>query len=94
MTVRAKFRCNSVTFHGDHTDPNVGRRYNLTAVYDHSTEENRRFTKATPWAELNMTVDNPAAVLEVGQEYYLDFTPCAEANALGEETVEDYSRDV
>lgn len=76
--IRAKFRVNSVTFHGDHTNPDASRRYQLTAIYDTSTPENERFTKATPWAELNMTVDNPAAVLEVGKMYYLDFTEATE----------------
>jgi hypothetical protein len=39
--------------------------------------ENGRFTKATPWGELRMNLDNPEAGIqfEVGQQYYLDFTP-------------------
>lgn len=74
MSMRAKFRVNSVTFYGDHTNPDASRRYELSAIYDTTTEENRRFTKATPWGELKMTVDNPAARLEVGKVYYLDFT--------------------
>jgi hypothetical protein len=74
-TIRAKFRCNAVEFYGDPADPNAGRNYTLSAVYDTSTPENERFTKATPWAELKMRVDNPAARFEVGKIYYLDFTP-------------------
>jgi hypothetical protein len=43
-------------------------------VYDHTTEENRRFTKATPFGELRMRVDNPAVKFDTGVFYYLDFT--------------------
>ena len=75
MAIRAKFRCNSVTFNGDPTDDNTSRSYNLSPVYDTSTPENARFTKATPWGELKLNVDNPEARFEVGKFYYLDFTP-------------------
>lgn len=96
-TMRAKFRVHSVTFRGDHTNPTTTREYTLGAIYDTSTPENERFTLATPWADMKMQVTNPAAVLTVGEDYYLDFTPCnpVQAAALrGEETVEDHSRDV
>lgn len=72
--MRAKFRCAKVSFFGDPTNPDISRQYTLTAVYDTTTEENRRFTKATPWGELTISVDNPSARLEVGKNYYLDFT--------------------
>lgn len=72
--IRAKFRVASVTFYGDPANPDASRQYTLTAIYDNTTEENRRFTKATPWGELKMNVDNPAAQFEVGKVYYLDFT--------------------
>ena len=75
MAIRAKFRCNSVTFNGDPTDDNTSRSYKLSPVYDTSTPENARFTKATPWGELTLNVDNPAARFDVGQFYYVDFTP-------------------
>lgn len=68
--IRAKFRCNSVQNNGP-TQPAV---IAFTAVYDADTEENARFTKHTPSGALSMTVDNPAAVFEPGQHYYLDFT--------------------
>ncbi|TAV48427.1 hypothetical protein ELI30_09000 [Rhizobium leguminosarum] len=67
-TVRAKFRCsgkegNTCFFH--------------TVWSEDIQSENGRFTVATPWGELRMTVDNPSAAIqfEPGQEYYLDFTP-------------------
>ena len=75
MAIRAKFRCNAVEFRGDPTDPKTQRTYTLNAIYDTSTPENERFTVATPYAELKMLVSNPAAVLEIGRDYYLDFTP-------------------
>lgn len=95
--MRAKFRCNTVKFSGDPTDPNASRTYELTAVYDDGTEENRRFNRYTPYGQLQITVDNPDAKLTVGEMYYLDFTPCNPTEAAawrGEETVEDHSRDV
>jgi hypothetical protein len=79
--MRAKFRCNSVSFRGDHEDPNTPRTYELSAVYDTRTEENARFAKATPLGTLTIQVDNPAASLQVGEEYYLDFIACAIAEA-------------
>lgn len=72
--IRAKFRVTEVTFFGDHTDPKATKRYKLTAIYDNSTPENERFTKATPFGELNMTVDNPDVQMKSGDIYYLDFT--------------------
>ena len=75
MAVRAKFRCNSVEFWGDPANDETPRTYALQAIYDTSTPENERFTKATPTGELRMRVDNPAARFEVGAYYYLDFTP-------------------
>lgn len=72
---RAKFRCSAVEFQGKPTDENAPRIFTFAAVYDTSTEENKRFTKATPWGEIKMRVDNPAVTFEVGTFYYLDFTP-------------------
>lgn len=39
--------------------------------------ENARFTKATPWGDIEMGIDNPAAIeqFEVNKTYYVDFTP-------------------
>jgi hypothetical protein len=78
---RAKFRCNAVEFQGDPDNSETPRIYTFAAVYDTSTEENKRFTKATPWGELKMNVDNPAARLEVGKVYYLDFTEVVASDA-------------
>lgn len=76
IKARAKFRCAAVEFLGD---PALGaavpRVYTFTAVYDTSTEENLRFTRATPWGEIKMRVENPDVVFTPNEFYFLDFTP-------------------
>lgn len=67
--VRAKFRCASIEFHADPAASDSPRTYTFSAV---------RFTKATPWGDIKMRVDNPAVSFEIGKLYYLDFTPAAE----------------
>lgn len=73
--VRGKFRCNMVSFFGDPADPQTGRQFTFTAVYDTSTPENKRFATATPYGEVKMNVSNPDVSFEYGKEYYLDLTP-------------------
>jgi hypothetical protein len=68
VRVRAKFSCSG----------REGNTVFLHTVYSEDIQsENGRFTKATPWGELRMNVDNPDAAIqfEVGKQYYLDFTP-------------------
>lgn len=68
VRVRAKFACSG----------KEGSTVFLHTVWSEDIQsENGRFTKATPWGELRMNVDNPDAAIhfEVGKEYYLDFTP-------------------
>lgn len=74
ITARAKFRCNAIEFWADPADPGSARTYTFSAVYDTSTEENKRFTKATPWGEMKMRVDNPNVRFEIGKYYYLDLS--------------------
>lgn len=76
--MRAKFRCHSVEFHGKPENEETARTYTLSAVYDTSTPENERFTKATPWGDIKIRIDNPAARFEVGEYYYIDFTKVVE----------------
>ena len=69
--VRGKFTLSSITSH------NYGAQtFNFSAVYDNGTEENKRYAKATPSGQLQMTVDNPPAqaFFELGKAYYLDFS--------------------
>ncbi|RVO74424.1 hypothetical protein [Sinorhizobium medicae] len=66
--VRAKFMCSG----------KEGTTVFLHTVYAEDIQsEDGRFTKATPWGELRMNVDNPDAAIqfEPGKSYYLDFTP-------------------
>lgn len=74
-TARGKFRCAAVEFHGDPADITTPRTFTFSAIYDTTTPENERFTRATPWGELKMRVDNPDVGFEVGRHFYLDFTP-------------------
>jgi hypothetical protein len=69
MNVKAKFRCNSVQDFG----PGRPTSVEFMAMYDASTPENERFTKATPSGSLTMTVDNPDVVFRPGRNYYLTF---------------------
>ena len=72
MTVRCKLRCNSVRFFNQ--DNTGSREYTFGAVYDMSIPEDRRFQRATPYAEFKIMVDNPAVYdrFEVGRDYYFD----------------------
>lgn len=80
MPVRAKFRCMSETNKKwGPDDSQVSRSYEFMAVYDETTEEDRRFAKSTPSGNLTIQVDNPAVSFKPGQTFYLDFTPVEEA---------------
>jgi len=70
MATRAKFRCNSIEDFGG-----ISKKVKLSAIYDPgANNEDGGFTKATPWGELQMSIDNPAAScqFEIGKMYYLD----------------------
>jgi hypothetical protein len=72
MAVRSKVRCNAKGENEVH----------FTTVYepDESRDsENARFTKATPWGDIRMGIDNPDALaqFEVNKTYYVDFTPAS-----------------
>lgn len=72
MAVRAKVMCESIE----------GNAVSFHTVYETDEQkgadpENVRFTKATPWGNIKLGIDNPAALnqFEVGKSYYVDFTP-------------------
>ncbi len=72
MSTRAKFKCDKVEDYGQ------SKKVTLSAVYEGElgpSEENKRFTKATPWGEIGLTIDNPAASCQFrpGRTYYVDF---------------------
>lgn len=71
-SVRAKVNCTRKD----------GSSVEFTTVYETDDQkgadpENVRFTKATPWGQIKMGIDNPAALerFTVGEQYYVDFTP-------------------
>lgn len=68
--VRAKVTCDGID----------GNNIVFRTVYETDASrdsENARFTKATPWGEIKMGIDNPAALgqFKVGESYYVDFSP-------------------
>lgn len=67
--VRAKFRVHSVEDFGQ------SKTVKLGAVCADEIEENQRYHRYTPFGELKMTIDNPAASerFEEGKTFYLDF---------------------
>lgn len=70
MAVRAKVRCDKIE----------GNAVEFQTVYEPDgtkNDENARFTQATPWGNIRLGIDNPAALsqFEPGKEYYVDFTP-------------------
>lgn len=74
MSVRAKVNCTK----------KQGNEVCFTTVYEtdetkSADPEDVRFTKATPWGEIMLGIDNPAAMdqFEVGKQYYVDFTPAS-----------------
>lgn len=71
MSVRAKFKVQSVLDYG------YSKTVKLSANYDTSIPEDQRFAKATPCADITMTIDNPEASeqFKPGQAFYVDFTP-------------------
>jgi hypothetical protein len=71
--IRAKFVVNSIE-RSRYANSDTIR---MLAIYDDSTAENRRFSKATPSGKLEMIISVPEALseFELGREFYLDFTP-------------------
>lgn len=73
MAVRAKVTCNSIE--------NNEVKFRTVCEGDTTKDtENARFTTATPWGEISLGINNPAALeqFEVGKSYYVDFNPATE----------------
>lgn len=90
MSVRAKFRCQSVEMFT--TEPTEVKRYvpgdeepltytrwlrtfRFLAEYDTTVPEDQRYAQTTPSGSITIQVDNPAVIFTPGRSYYLDFTP-------------------
>lgn len=74
MSIRAKFVVQKIAQVSWNAETRI---VTLGAQYDQTIPEDQRFQKATPSGQLEMTIDNPAAVaqLGLGKAYYLDLTP-------------------
>lgn len=82
MNIRAKFRCDKIVRTSwSPPGPNAYESFevHMSPVSGNDGEygENTKFHTATPSGSLVMSVDNKLAqpAFEVGQYYYLDFTP-------------------
>lgn len=64
---RAKFKCQSVL------TTESGRNVTLQPVIGGS-EENEKFFSYTPSGSIELGILNPDVKMEVGKEYYVDFT--------------------
>ena len=65
-TVRAKFKCESVT------NSENGKSVKLNPVYGGS-EENERFFSFTPYGSIEIGTVNENINFEPGKEYFVDF---------------------
>lgn len=80
MNVRAKFFVSEIK-HLATPGSEQTAQVVLSPVYgsygDGKDEENKQWSKYTPCGKIEMTITNPAAVaaFEVGQPYFVDFTP-------------------
>lgn len=74
--IRCKARVTEVTQY----DTSGARSIKLTAVYG-DTPENKAFFQATPSLAISVSVVRPevAAQLEIGKEFYVDFTEATAA---------------
>ena len=81
MNIRAKFMLQEhrrFSWDGKH----FSHTFVFRPQYDPSIPEDPRYNRATPSGEMTLTVDNPAVVEcwanQMGQQFYLDFTPAAD----------------
>jgi hypothetical protein len=70
MSVRAKVTCEGI----ENLTVTFRTVYEPDAAKD---TENARFTTATPWGEIKLGINNPAALEQFvpGKSYYVDFSP-------------------
>lgn len=74
MTVRAKFRLDTISAHSWHAN---AKTLKFSAQYDMAIPEDQRFADATPNGTFEMLCTNAAAnaQFELGKAYYFDITP-------------------
>lgn len=72
---RCKFLCTSVKENTNAADPY--QTVTMRAEYDENDPEDTRFSKATPWGNIEFDLSNPAVLgmFEEGKSYFIDITP-------------------
>jgi hypothetical protein len=75
--LRAKMRVDKVTRSMNEKGQVDHEQVKLTAVYGPEGSENAEWSKWTPAADFNITINNPEAFgqLSKGHEFYVDFIP-------------------
>ena len=75
--LRAKMRVNEVTRRIDNNGDVESEHVKLIAIYGEEGSENAEWSKWTPSASFDITINNPDAFgqLSKGHEYYVDFLP-------------------
>lgn len=71
MTIRAKFKCESVTAHAS------GTKTAMLRPVTSGSPENAEFYKWTPGGQIDLSTLNEKAAEQFvpGREFYVDFTP-------------------
>lgn len=74
MSVRAKFWVTGINHRHIGDDSAVNAEVTLEPVYD---DANKDWSKWTPSGKITMSITNPNAIaqFELGDEYFVDFTP-------------------
>lgn len=78
MTVRAKFRVESINHQNDAEGKSTGATIKMKPVYDKDpNSENGKFFRWTPWGHIELGTVNPDAAMQfsVGTDVFVDFTP-------------------
>jgi len=77
--VRAKFTVSQII--QSNWGDKDGRTVKLQPQYDTSIPEDQRFCQATPSGSMEMYITNPEALkqFQLGETFYVDFTPVPKA---------------
>ncbi|MDF2649570.1 MAG: hypothetical protein K0Q73_5375 [Paenibacillus sp.] len=80
MSVRAKFFVSekaTTAYNGSGDAAVLASRIILSPVLGGGSDENKKFFKATPSGKIELQIVNQDAgeALEIGKEYFVDFTP-------------------
>lgn len=83
--LRAKMRVAQVAAIKNADGSTSQEQVNLQAMYGNEGTDNAQWSKWTPSASFDITINNPDAFgkLSSGHEYYVDFTPAEKAVAAG-----------